>query len=123
MSEMRLAELVEASDRVGATRKRLAKIDALAACLASLAPDEVGVGAGFLMGEVRQGRVGLGPAAVREARPAAAPQAELSVHDVDAAFSEIAAASGPSRKRARLGALLARATAARAGLPASARRR
>jgi len=115
-----LSELVETSRRVAETRQRLEKVRALAACVGALAGDEVGIGVGFLTGELRQGRIGLGPAAVRDvsAEPAAGPRAEqdpLALVDVDRAFERIARSSGPGSKAARLGALaelLARATAA-----------
>lgn len=111
---MQLHELVVTSTAVAAVRARLAKIERLAALLARLAPDEVEVAIGLLAGEPRQGRLGLGPAAIVEARdePPAA-QATLSLADVDRAFDEIAAMSGPGSGRDRASrwrGLLARAT-------------
>jgi DNA ligase-1 len=69
----------------------------------------------WLAGSLRQGRIGLGPAAVRRARPAAtsAPQG-LEVAAVERRFQEIAALSGPGSTRERerlLGELLGRAGA------------
>ena len=56
---MLLAEVVEASARVAATPARTAKIAALADLLRRLAPDEIEPAVGFLVGEPRQGRIGV----------------------------------------------------------------
>src|SRR6266571_3340415 len=52
---MLLAELLAASERVAATRSRLAKIDALAQCLRRLEPSEIALGVAYLSGDTRQG--------------------------------------------------------------------
>src|SRR5947199_207340 len=65
---MRLADLVATSRRVAETRARGEKIGALADLLRRLPPEEVEVAVSCLSGTLRQGRIGLGPAAVREAR-------------------------------------------------------
>ena len=57
---MLLADLVEASHAVGATRSRKAKIAALAAALSTAAPDEVETATAYLSGALRQRRTGLG---------------------------------------------------------------
>ena len=57
---MLLAEVVEASARVAATPARTAKIAALADLLRRLEPEEVEPAVGFLVGEPRQGRIGVG---------------------------------------------------------------
>jgi ATP-dependent DNA ligase I len=110
---MLLAELVEASNAVGATSSRLAKVERLAAVLASLAPDEVAAGVAFLSGELRQRQIGVGWAALRDLPPPAA-QPTLTVAEVDAAFERIGAIAGPGSQAARrteLTELFARATA------------
>jgi DNA ligase-1 len=61
---MHLAEVVEASARVAATPARTAKIAALAELLRRLEPDEVEPAVGYLVGEPRQGRIGVGWATV-----------------------------------------------------------
>ena len=48
---MLLAELVEASEAVAATRSRLEKVERLAGVLRRLAPEEVAPGVAFLLGE------------------------------------------------------------------------
>ncbi|HLU06414.1 MAG TPA: ATP-dependent DNA ligase, partial [Woeseiaceae bacterium] len=64
---MLLRMLAETSEAVAATRSRLKKIDLLQGCLRQFAPDEVETGAGYLIGALRQGRIGLGPSIVRQA--------------------------------------------------------
>jgi DNA ligase-1 len=97
------AELVATSAQVAATRARKAKVAALATCLAGLSPEEREPGAAFLAGEPRQGKIGLGYAAVQGVEPgAAALSATLRVLDVDRALAEIAALSGAGSQRARL---------------------
>ena len=59
-SGMELARLVAASDQVAATSSRSTKRDVLAALLGAMVPAEIEVGVGFLVGEPRQGRVGVG---------------------------------------------------------------
>jgi DNA ligase 1 len=73
---MLLAEVVEVSRRVAATAARSGKIAALAELLRRLEPDEVEPAVGFLVGEPRQGRIGVGWATIsgrladwRAARP------------------------------------------------------
>src|SRR5438552_4112314 len=60
-SEMlKLAEIVAASRDVAATRSRKQKTARLAELLARLEPSEVRAGVGFLCGELRQGKLGVG---------------------------------------------------------------
>jgi DNA ligase-1 len=99
---MRFAEVVVASRRVAETRGRLEKIAHLPELLQRVPPDRVAVVVGFLTGEPRQGRMGIGGAvlaSMRDVPPADAPG--LGLEDVDRAFDRIAAASGPGSARAR----------------------
>lgn len=117
---MRFADLAATSDAVAATSRRSAKVAALAAVLARLAPAEVAPAIGMLTGEPRQGRIGVGwasIAAVGERPPATDPT--LEVLDVDRALTEVAATTGAgsrARRAERLAELLDRATAAEADL-------
>ena len=107
-----LADLVEASDAVGATRSRLEKVERLAEVLRRLAPEEVAAGVAFLSGELRQRQIGVGWAALRDL-PAPAAEPSLTVGEVDAAFERIGEIAGPGSQAARreaLAALFARAT-------------
>jgi len=109
-----LSELLAASERVGATRSRLAKIDALSECLRRLAPPEIGLGVAYLSGELRQGRVGVGWAAIKEALAATASASpQLTLAEVDQCLEHLSGVKGEgsAAERARLLArLLARAT-------------
>jgi DNA ligase-1 len=113
---MLLHELVETSSAVGQTSARLAKIDQLARLLRRLEAAEVDVAIGFLSGEPRQGRIGIGGSAIREAQPpGAASMPALRLGDVDEAFDRIASTVGrgaPVERVRMLRDLLERATAA-----------
>jgi DNA ligase-1 len=113
---MQLAEIVDVSQRVAATSGRKAKIDLLAGLLKRLTPDEVELAASYLGGQLPQGKIGLGWAAIRDVRAsaAAAGEASLALLDVDRAFDAITKASGAgsaAERKRQLGALWARATA------------
>src|SRR6516225_9349664 len=106
---MLLASVVETSRRVAETSKRLEKIDLLATLLRQLDPEEVETVVAFLSGYTRQGRIGVGYAAIKAAAAEAAEIAALEVHEVDRALASLTAAKG-HQKRAVLHSLLARAT-------------
>jgi DNA ligase 1 len=116
---MRFAELVETSDGVARTSARLEKVDRLAALLkraAAAGAEDIEIAAAFLSGAPRQGRIGLGGAALSAARHVApAGTATLELAEVDEAFAEIRSAFGPGSTQAKaeiLGRLLARSTGA-----------
>ena len=113
---MLLADLVATSAAVKAVRGRLDKIGRLATLLQGLSGDEARIAVAFLSGSIRQGRLGIGGAALREARDVSpADQPRLTLLDVDRAFAEMAAMAGPGSARARqqrLRDVLAAATAA-----------
>jgi DNA ligase-1 len=99
---MLLADLVATSADVQAARGRLDKIGRLATLLEGLRGDEARIAVTFLSGSIRQGRLGIGGAALREARdvsPAGEPR--LALLDVDRAFAEIGGLAGPGSARAR----------------------
>ena len=109
-----LAEVVDASAEVAATSKRNEKRAALAELFAKLDADEVETVVGFLLGEVRQGRIGVGWATVRDldSRPAEVPT--LTIDEVDGAITALAATTGTgsqARRRELLAGMFARATA------------
>jgi DNA ligase-1 len=112
-----LADIVDTSAAVAATPARSAKVAALAATLARLAPHEVVPAVAFLTGQPRQGKVGVGYqtvfGATSEIDAASAPS--LTVEDVDRAVDRLQALGGPGSAAARqreLADLLGRATAA-----------
>jgi ATP-dependent DNA ligase I len=110
-----LHELVAASAAVAEASSRLIKIGRLATLLQGVTPAEVEIAIAFLSGEPRQGRIGIGGAAIRDAKPlTAAASPMLQLLEVDEAFERIAATAGhgSSAERVRLlRELLARATA------------
>jgi DNA ligase 1 len=120
---MLLAEVVEASARVAATPSRTAKIAALAGLLRQLAPDEVEAAVGFLVGEPRQGRIGVGWATVAKGIAARRSGSEapeerkdpITITDLDQVLERLEGTTGSGSVGARgalLDALLARATTA-----------
>ena len=109
---MLLHEIALASRDVAATSSRLAKVARLTACLREAAPGEVRVAVAYLSGELPQGTVGVGWAALRDP-PAPAAEPTLDVLAVDAAVSRLQAIAGPGSQAARreeLATLFARAT-------------
>jgi DNA ligase 1 len=124
-----LSEVVDVSAAVTATPARTAKIEQIAALLGRVPPGEVTVAVAFLSGELLQGQIGVGYAAVSEmlrapgdARavadlgashdgadaivgdagpPQALDAATLTLTDVDAAFGAIGAVTGPGSQAER----------------------
>jgi DNA ligase 1 len=110
---MLLAAVVATSQRVAETSRRLEKIDLLAALLRQLDPEEVQIVVAYLSGYTRQGRIGVGYAALRDA-PATSETAVLEMREVDRVLGELAAVKGAGsdrQKRSLLHSLLSRATA------------
>lgn len=96
---MLLSELVTTSSAVGATRSRTAKIETLAALLARLDPGEITVAVSYLVGVLPQGRIGVGWAT--STIPAAASTESVTIAEVDAALTALAAVSGVGSQAAR----------------------
>jgi DNA ligase 1 len=97
---VKFADLAATSAAVTAVPGRRAKIELLADALRRLAPDEIGAGAAYLSGELRQRQTGVGWAALRDL-PAPADASTLTVADVDRTASEIAAVAGPGSRARR----------------------
>jgi DNA ligase-1 len=112
---VKLAELVAASEEVARVRSRTAKIERLATALSALAPEEIQPAVGFLSGEPRQGRIGVGGAILRRFYgSAAAAEASVTLVELDQAFTRIAHVSGKGSGGERerlLGELFRRLTA------------
>jgi DNA ligase 1 len=109
-----LADVVTASNEVAATSSRSRKIAILAELLARLEPDEIPVVTGVLSGVPRQGRIGIGYAAVYGAEREPAAEPSLTVGDLDGAISGVRATTGSgsaAERRRILDGLLTRATA------------
>ncbi|MGN8128944.1 ATP-dependent DNA ligase [Paenarthrobacter sp. 22069] len=110
---MLLLELVETSEAVASTRSRLAKVDALARLLRRLEPAEIPTAVGLLSARPRQGRVGVGWAAIAAAKQEPAREARLTVADFDAALDRLLATAGTgsgAERAATLANLMAAAT-------------
>jgi DNA ligase-1 len=88
------ADVVATSTAVASTRARSTKTAALAELLGRLAPAEIVPAVGFLTGEARQGRIGVGWATVfrLDVAPASAPS--LTVADIDHALDRIQETTG-----------------------------
>ncbi len=112
---MLLAQLIDTSARVSATRSRRSKIEALAQLLRQLQGPEIPIGLSYLSGDARHPRLGAGYAALKEASCATpADGASLTLSEVDEALRRLAAlhGAGSARERARLlRALFERASA------------
>jgi DNA ligase-1 len=109
-----LSDLVDASAAVAGTSARTAKIEQIAALLRRVPPGEVKVVVAFLSGEILQGQIGVGYAALSGLLgigPAArddqgvpeepAAVATLTLTDVNAAFDTIGAVTGPGSQAER----------------------
>ena len=110
---MLLADLVQASRTVGATRSRKAKTAALAEALALAEPEEVETATSYLSGVLRQRRTGLGWRSLADL-PEPAETSTLTVAEVHAAFeelSEVAGAGSQARRTELTRQLFSRATA------------
>ncbi|MFZ4719859.1 MAG: ATP-dependent DNA ligase [Ilumatobacteraceae bacterium] len=111
---MEYAQVVDASRRIAATSKRSEKVAVAADLLRTTPVDEVAVTVGLLVGEPRQGRVGVGWAALRDARVPPADAPSVTVAELDRTIDVIGHTSGAGSQRAReelLGGLLGRMTA------------
>src|ERR671912_221022 len=108
-----LADLTAASARVSETSSRLDKTRELARVLRQAEADEIPIVIAYLSGETCQGKLGVSVASLQTAITVPASAPTLTVHEVDTAFSEIAAIRGKGAAAARTEALrrlFARAT-------------
>ena len=110
-------DVVATTATVAATTKRNEKRAALADLLGRVDPDEADVVVGFLVGEARQGRIGVGWAAIRDLHVEPAADPSLTVADVDGAIDQLQATTGTGSQAVRrqlLEDLFGRATAVEA---------
>lgn len=111
---MLLADIVEVSESVTATKARSEKTALLAATLRRLSPDEAAVAVSFLTGQPTQRKLGAGYATVYGVEVPPAEDGSLEVLEVDRILEQVAETSGPGSKARRedlLEDLLGRATA------------
>jgi DNA ligase 1 len=108
-----LADVVTVSRDVTATSSRSQKVAILAELLSRLEPDEIPLVVGFLAGVPRQGRIGIGYSTIYGIDCAPAPEASLTVDELDRAISAVEQTTGSgsaAKRRQILGELLGRAT-------------
>ncbi len=98
---MLLATLVETSDRVGKTTKRLEKTELIASLLRQMAPEEAEIAVSFLSGLTRQGKLGVGYATIRDAIGTHAHDPSLQIVEVDRRLDELTKISGSGSERRR----------------------
>ncbi len=107
-----LLDVVTTSTAVSATRSRKVKVAALADLLVRAEAEEIEVVTSYVGGALLQRRTGLGWRGLASL-PDPAPEASLTVREVDTAFTDLAGLSGPGSQAARaaaVGALFGRAT-------------
>jgi DNA ligase-1 len=100
-----LAEVVRTSAQVAGTSSRLAKTALIAECLKRLDADEVEIALPYLSGDTRQGRLALGYATLQPALGCASSSPVLTLHEVDAAFSQLKSTKGKGSAAQRAAAL------------------
>jgi DNA ligase-1 len=108
-----LATVVATSRQVAMTAARSAKTRLLAECLRTMNAEELEIAVLYLSGEIRQGRIGIGPAALRACAAEAATTPSLQIVEVDRLLGELAAIRGSgsgARRAAALRTLFGRAT-------------
>ncbi|MGI9607229.1 MAG: ATP-dependent DNA ligase [Acidimicrobiales bacterium] len=98
-----LAVVVETAAAVAATSSRSEKSEHLANILRVSRPAEAPIVVGLLTGEVRQGRIGVGWAALKGTAGTGSGEEPVTLADVDLWIDDLAATSGPgSQERKRL---------------------
>ena len=97
---MLLAPLAHVSREVARTSGRTRKISLLAGLFRTAGPTDVPVVIPYLAGRLPQGRIGIGWNALKDP-PEAAVRATLTVHEVDEAFTALAAVSGDGAQAER----------------------
>ena len=73
----------------------------MAKLLSELHPDEIEIAVAFLSGQIRQGRIGVGYAILREAAGSPATNPSLELTQVDRTFQAISTAAGGGSQRRR----------------------
>ena len=104
---MLYGDLVAASQRTAATSKRSQKVGELAELLRVTPPAEIDAAIGLLIGEPRQGRVGVGWATVSNLQVTPADDSSLMIHDVDTTLTRLAAMEGAGSQGERHRAMTA----------------
>ena len=101
MTSLRFSTVVETATAVAATTKRTEKTEHLAELLRETTPRLAASVVGLLTGEIRQGRIGVGWAAVRDIVAERAAEPTLTIVDIDSALTELAGTTGSGSKAKR----------------------
>ncbi len=101
-----LAEVVQTSENVASTRSRTKKIADLAELIARLDPDEVVAVIGMLVAAPVQGRLGVGWSTLRRIEAGPIEEPSLTVAEIDALFTALAATAGAGSAASRQALLL-----------------
>ncbi len=104
---MLLADVVTASRDVAEVSGRKAKIARLADLLSAADETEIPLVVGFLTGELRQGKVGVGYATIRDLDVSPSTSANLTVQNIDGLAEELRAITGPGSQIQKIDALRA----------------
>ncbi len=99
---MLYGDLVAASQRTAATSKRSEKVAALADLLRAMPPDEIAAAIGLLIGDPRQGRLGVGWATMSNLDVVPAREPTLTIAEVDDVLSRLAVIEGSGSQGGRL---------------------
>lgn len=114
MTSLGFAAVVETAEAVAGASARNDKVALLAGLLKQTDPNEVAIVVGLLTGEVRQGRIGVGWAGLRDLAVDPAEHTSLTVSDVDQVIDRVSETTGVGSRAARaehLSGLLSAATA------------
>jgi DNA ligase 1 len=104
---MQYLDLVDVSGSVAAAPSRSVKIGLLAELLRRATGDEVPVAIGMLIGEPRQGRLGVGWATLRDAAAVPADASTVHLLEIDRLLDRLAASVGVGSQRQREALLVA----------------
>lgn len=113
MSSLGFAAVVETAEAVAGASARNDKVALLAGLLKQCDPGEVEIVVGLLTGEVRQGRIGVGWAGLRDLAVQPADETSLSISDVDVVMDRVSETTGAGSRAVRaehLTSLLSAAT-------------
>ena len=104
---MQFEELVAVSEQLAAHRSRSKKSELLCACLRTLSERELPVAVKYLCGDLPQGKIGIGYAAIRKVLSDLPAESNVesaessSVLDIDVVFAELSGVKGAGAKKRR----------------------
>jgi DNA ligase 1 len=98
---MLYGDLVAASRRTAATPKRSEKVAALAELLRATPPEEITAAIGLLIGDPRQGRLGVGWVTMSNLQVTPALESSLTIRQVDDTLTRVAAIEGSGSQSER----------------------